>query len=114
MQGDLFLYLTPLSSYGEDRELARFANRSDVVVEYATKAVDADTVRSLVRKLSHPRYRALLLPDDFRRHTEMMEDVAVCARRMGLQVYPLTHFLKKHQLAAATAVPPTQQPAVAD
>lgn len=73
------------------------------------------TVRHVVRMLCNADCTALVLPDDYHRHTERIEDVKCCAYRMGLDVMPLGRYLMnaKPRPAAAAAAPPTQQPAVA-
>lgn len=96
------IYLSPAADEQYHADLQRLNN--DPNVEALVLALQGQaTVKSVVRKLSNQRCHTLLLPDDYHRHSQLIEYVKGCAHYMGMEVMPLSRYLLKHAPAPATA-----------
>lgn len=112
----MYVYLTPMPQTVVNPTLDRVRQHCEISVEFVPATADRERVRAVVAKLSRPNYKGLLLPDDFRLHSPVIEMVKMCAHQMGMHVMPLGHFfsMNERSSAAAAAVPPTQQRAAVD
>lgn len=52
------------------------------------------TVRHLIARLCWLNATVLIVPDNYREHTPLVESLKTCALHMGLQVMPLTRFVR--------------------
>ncbi|HRH68922.1 MAG TPA: hypothetical protein PLB89_05385 [Flavobacteriales bacterium] len=111
----MYVYLTPRLDdlYEADRvRMGAIAHRVNVFV---LAAGSTTTLARVVRALTENECKGLILPDDYRRHNELIEHAKAIAKHLGFVPVPLTHHLAKQQTkpVAASAVPPTQHPAAA-
>jgi hypothetical protein len=96
------IYLSPANDAAHAADTDRLADRNEVlslVLAYAERI----TVQDVVYRLSNPRCKGLLVPDDYHRHSPLIEHVKACAYHMGMDVQPITRYLAKPSPAAAPA-----------
>jgi hypothetical protein len=56
----------------------------------------ATTVQQAVHLISHKSCKALLMPDDYHRHNDLIEHAKACAHHAGIPVMPLSRYLLKN------------------
>lgn len=109
-----YVYVAPVKDESFDLDLTRLKG-SGYKVHALTPKEDSRSwpVRRMVAFLCDDHCLALIVPDDYHRHTEVVERTKICARHMGIEVLPVTRFLQHNKPVAASAVPATQHPAAA-
>lgn len=97
----MVIYLAPKHDEQLAADIERIGGRTDVILRHVY--IGGPSIRAIVRSMTSAEVKALVLPDDYHRHSPLMEDVKVCAYHIGMDVMPLTRFLLKHPPAAAPA-----------
>lgn len=86
------------------------------VTVLAVAMVGRFTPRMVSHWITHPNTKGVVLPDDYRRHTEAIERIKQVARLNEIECVPLTRFLAANRTenppATVSAVPANQRRAV--
>lgn len=96
------VYLSPQKDerYHSDMERLLGCRVVPIVLSFKERFTVADAVSHLCA----PDCRRLVLPDDYRRHNELIEHVKACAYHIGLEVVPLSRYLDKKPAPVTASV----------
>jgi hypothetical protein len=90
----MVVYLTPAKDEVYEADMQRLAPHD--VQPVLLRLGRGYTVQQVVHLLSSRSCKALLLPDDYHRHNELIEHAKACAHHMDLPVMPLSRYVLKN------------------
>lgn len=96
------IYLAPAKDEQFTHDLARMNGR--VIGCFVLSMGKGPSVQHVVHRLTTPGEHRLVVPDDFHRHTELIEHVKACAYHVGAEVMPLTRYLERTAPPASAPV----------
>lgn len=103
----MHIYLSPLADEQHLNELRRIREAEANVQVLHLGFQHKTTVQQAVHQLSDPKCRGLLLPDDYRRHNDLIEHAKACAHHIGIPVEPLGRYLaRRNSRPTPTAAQP--------
>jgi hypothetical protein len=107
-----YVYVAPKKDEAFATDVERLRKRG-IRVHAMTPRGAALPVKRMVHFMGDSNCVGLIVPDDHRRDTPLVQQLQTCAHLMRLEILSVTTYLTETKPAAASAVPATQHPAAA-